>query len=234
MIRASALRFVWTVSPPPAWMLIAFAVSVMFGAATLWLNPDGSDAAFGGILLLQMFAASNAFSASASRGYFDPLLTGEHSRQRVAMASLAAATLPGLTAWVLLALLATAFGRSQIAVTPHGYVALAIVSVVSWAGGLALPRMAVGPFWMFVLISAALFRELLTRYMPPVQSSPTSALDYVQWISAFALCPFLLLGDVAAARDSTVVAGDLILLLMVIWCAVRYVERRDYALMERA
>ncbi len=215
-------------------MLCAFAASVMLGAATLWLNPESSDAAFGGILLLQMFAASNAFSVSASRGYFDPVLTGEHSRQRVAMGSLAAAALPGSIAWVLLALVAIAFGQWRMAVSPHGYLALAIVSVISWAGGLALPRMAVGPFWTFVLMSVALFRELLTKYMPPVQSPPTSALDYFQWISAFAFCPFLLLGDVAAARDSTVVASDLILLLIVIWCAVRYVERRDYALMGSA
>ena len=55
-----------------------------------------------------------------------------------------------------------------------------------------------------------------------------------EWIGAFALCPFLLLGEVAAASDSTVVASDLILLLIVIWCAVRHVERRDYALMDPA
>src|SRR5262245_50152081 len=100
-------------------MLIAFAATVMLGAATLWLNPEGSSAAFASILLLQMFAAPSAFSASASRGYFDPLLTGEHSRQRVALGSLAAATLPGLIAWILLALLAIAFGRWRMAVTPH-------------------------------------------------------------------------------------------------------------------
>jgi hypothetical protein len=234
VIRASALRFVLTVSPPPTWMLIAFAGSVIVGIATLWLNPDGIDAAFGSILLLQMFAASNVFSASASRGYFDPLLIGEHSRQRVAVGSLTAAALPGVVAWILLTLLAVTFGRWRMAVAPHRYLALGMVSVLSWAGGLAFPRVAVGPFWLFVLLSAALFREALTKYMPAMNSPPTSALDLLQWISAFALCPFLLLGDVPAASDSTVVASDLILLLIVVWCAVRYAERRDYALMDRA
>ena len=234
MIRASALRFLLTVSPPPSWTVIASAASVLLGVATLWLNPGGIDAAFGSILLLQMFAASNAFSTSASRGYLDPLLTGEHSRQRVAMGSLAAAALPGFVAWVLLALLAIAFGRWRVAVTPHRYLALAIVSVVSWAGGLALPRIPVGPLWIFVLLSVALFREVLTKYIPAVHSPPTSALDFLQWISAFAFCPFLLLGEVPAANDSTVVASDLILLLITIWSVVRYVERRDYALMDPA
>jgi hypothetical protein len=233
VIRASALRFLLTVSPPPSWTVIAFAASVLLGVATLWLNPGEIDAAFGGILLLQMFAASNAFSTSASRGYFDPLLTGEHSRQRVAMASLAAAALPGLVAWVLLALLAVGFGQWRVAVTPHRYLALAIVSVVSWAGGLVLPRMAVGPLWTCLLLSVALFREVLTKYMPAVHS-PTSALDFLQWITAFAFCPFLLLGEVPAANDSTVVANDLILLLIIIWSVVRHVERRDYALMDPA
>jgi len=206
----------------------------MVGAATLWLNPEGIDAAFASILLLQMFAASNVFSASASRGYFDPLLTGEHSRQRVAVGSLAAAALPGLVAWILVTLLAVAFGRWRMAVAPHRYLALAMVSVLSWAGGLARPRMAVGPFWLFVLLSAALFREVLAKFMPALHSPPMNALDVLQWISAFALCPFLLLGDLPAAGDSTVVASDLILLLIVIWSAVRYVERRDYALMDPA
>ena len=232
MIRASALRFLLTVSPPPAWTLIGFVASVLLCIATLCVNPDGIDAAFGSILLLQMFAASNAFSASASRGYFDPLLTGEHSRQRVAFGSLAAAALPGMVAWILVTLLALAFGRWRVAVTPHRYLAVGIVSVVSWAGGLALPRLAVGSIWMFILLSAALFREVLTKYMPALHSSPASALDLLQWISAFALCPFLLLGDLPAASDSTILASDLILLLIVLWYAVQFVERRDYALID--
>jgi hypothetical protein len=234
VIRASILRFLLTVSPPPRWILIALALSVVVGVATLWLNPEGIDAAFASILLLQMFAVSNVFSASASRGYFDPLLTGEHSRQRVAIGSLVAATLPGVVAWIVLTLLAVAFGRWRIAVAPQRYLALAMVSVVSWAGGLAFPRLAVGPFWLFVLLSAALFREVLATYMPPIQSPPTSVLDFVEWITAFAVCPFLFLGDVPAANDSSVVASDLVLLLMVIWCAVRYVQHRDYALMDPA
>ena len=233
MIRASALRFLLTVSPPPTWMLIAFAASVIVGVATLSLNPEGIDAAFASILLLQMFAASNVFSASASRGYFDPLLTGAHSRQRVAVGSLAAAALPGLAAWILLTLLALAFGQWRIAVAPHRYLALAMISIFSWAGGLALPRMAVAPVWLCALLSVALFREALVKYMPAVQSPPTNALDFLQWVSAFALCPFLLLADVPAATDSTVIASDVIVLFLVIWSAVRYVERRDYPLMDR-
>jgi hypothetical protein len=234
VIRASAFRFLLTVSPLPSWTLIAFAVSVLLGVATLCFNPGGIDAAFGGILLLQMFAASNAFSASASRGYFDPLLTGEHSRQRVAMGSFAAAALPGVFAWTLLVLLAMVFGRWRIALTPHRHLALAIVSVLSWAGGLALPRMAVGPLWVFLLLSAALSRAVLTKYVPAVQSPPTTVLDFFQWTGAFAFCPFLLLGDVPAATDATIVASEVILLLIVIWFAVRYVDRRDYPLRDPA
>ena len=232
MIRASACRFLLTVCPPPGWMLFAFAASVLLGAATLWINPEGVDAAFASMLLLQMFAASNGFSASSSRGYFDPLLTAEHTRQRIAVGSLVAATLPGLVAWILLTLIAIAFGRWRMAVAPHRYLAVGIVSVVSWAGGFALPRMTVGPLWMCALLSVALFREVLTKYLPPLQSPPTSALDFLQWVSAFAFCPFLLLGDFPAANNSTIVASDLILLLIVFWHAVRYVERRDYALMD--
>src|SRR3954471_15048251 len=100
VIRASTLRFVLTVSPAPGWTLVAFGGSVLLGMATLCFNPANIDSAFGSILILQMFAASDGFSISASRGYFDPLLTSKPSRQRAAIGSLAAAVLPGLFGWL--------------------------------------------------------------------------------------------------------------------------------------
>src|SRR3954471_6466657 len=195
VIRASTLRFVLTVSPAPGWMLIAFGGSVLLGVAALCFNPANIDSAFGSILMLQMFAASDGLSMPASRGYFDPLLTGEHSRQPMAIGSLAAAALPGLLGWLLLVLIAAAFGQWRIVLAPHRHVALVIVSVVAWAGGLALPRMATGALWAFFLVSAALFRGALANYTTVVQLAPTDPLHLLQSAFAFVICPFLLLGD---------------------------------------
>jgi hypothetical protein len=213
-------------------MLIGFAGSVLLGVATLCFNPREVDSAFGSILLLQMFAVSDGFSIAASSGYFDPLLTGEHSRQRMAIGSLAAAALPGLLAWVLLVLIAAAFGQWRLVVAPHRHIAFVIVSVLAWAGGLALPRMAAGALWAFFLVSAAVFRGALAKYATVVQSAPADALQLLQSAVAFVICPFLLLGDAPASTSAIVIGADLILLLVVIWFAVRYVERRDYALVD--
>jgi hypothetical protein len=232
LIRASTLRFALTVSPAPGWTLVAFGGSVLLGTATLWFNPANIDSAFGSILILQMFAASDGFSISASRGYFDPLLTSQPSRHRAAIGSLAAAVLPGLCGWLLLVLIAAAFGQWRIVLAPHRHVALVIVSVLAWAGGLALPRMAAGALWAFFLVTAALFRGALAKYAAVVQSPPTEALQLLQSALAFVMCPFLLLGEAPASTSAAVIGADLIFLLVVIWFAVRYVERRDYALMD--
>src|SRR4051812_46294562 len=213
-------------------MLIGFAGSVLLGTATLCFNPAGVDSAFGSILVLQMFAVSEGFGIPASRGYFDPLLTGEHSRQRTAIGSLAAAALPGMVAWVLLVVIAAACGEWRIVVDPHRHVALLIVSVLAWAGGLALPRMAAGALWGLFLVSTALFRGALAKYAMVVQSAPADALHLLQSAFAFVICPFLLLGDAPASMSPIVIGADVIFLLVVIWFAVRHVERRDYALLD--
>ncbi|MFL6281268.1 MAG: hypothetical protein ACJ731_14220 [Vicinamibacterales bacterium] len=84
----------------------------------------------------------------------------------------------------------------------------------------------------FFLVSAALFRGALAKYTTVVQLAPTDPLHLLQSAFAFVICPFLLLGDAPASTSAIVIGADLILLLVVIWFAVRYVERRDYALVD--
>ena len=63
-------------------------------------------------------------------------------------------------------------------------------------------------------------------------SPPTTALELCQSVLRFAVCPWLLLGDAPGANSSIIIGSESILLLVVIWFAVRYVERRDYALLD--
>ena len=232
MVRASCLWFLLVVSPSATWTHAALAASVLIGAATIWVNPEGLDSALGGILLLQMFAASSGFTSSASRGYFDPLLTGGRSRRQVAGASLAASTLPGLAAWGMTAIIAAALGPAATALAPHRFVAIVLVSTVSWAGGLALPRMAAGASWAFVLVAMALSRGILNQCLLVVQSQPGDWLHAIAAAAAFAVCPFLLLGDFAAATRAPVIGLDLALALTAVWLGVRYLARREYSLVE--
>ena len=234
MIRASCLRFLLVVSPSGTWTHAAFAASVLIGAVTVWVNPQDVDSPFGGILLLQMFAASSGFTASAARGYFDPILTGGRSRRQVAMASLVASTLPGFAAWVTTACIAAACGRAAAAFALHRLVALVLVSTIAWAGGLALPRMAAGALWAFVLVAAALSRGVVGQYLVVVQSPPGDALHVLASAAAFAVCPFLLLGDFSAATHSVVIGLDLGLALTVVGLGFGYLARREYSLVEPA
>jgi len=232
MIRASCLRFLLVVSPSATWTHAALAASVLIGAATVWVNPQDVDSAFGGILLLQMFAASSGFTSSASRGYFDPLLTSGRSRRQVAVASLAASTLPGLAAWVMTAIIAAALGPAATALALHRFVALVLVSTISWAGGLALPRMAAGAVWAFVLVAMALSRGIFSQYLFVVQSQPDEVLHVIASAAAFAVCPFLLLGDFAAATHGPVIGVDVVLALTAVGLGFRYLAQRDYSLVE--
>jgi hypothetical protein len=232
MIRASSLLFFLVVSPQAPWMSVAFAVAVVIAAATLWLNPADVDSALGSILLLQMFAASNGFAASASRGHFDPLLAGGRTRRQVAAGNLAASTLPGAAAWMTTALVSVALGGGGRAVAAHRCLAIVLVSAIAWAGGLALPKMAAGALWAFVLLSAALSRGVVTLCLSSVQSAPSGALDALASAATLAVCPFLLLGDFPAVRNAAVLAIDCSLALIVVWGGFRHLSRRDYTLVE--
>jgi hypothetical protein len=233
MIRTSCLQFLLVVAPAASWMHAAFAASVLIGAVTLWLNPKDVDSAFGSLLLLQMFSSSSGFGASASKGYFDPLLTGEQSRARVAIGSLIASTLPGIAAWTATALIAAVLGQPAAAFAVHRLAALGVVSAIAWAGGLALPRMAAGALWSFALLGIALSRGAAGQYLIAVQSIPADAPHVVMSAGIFAVCPFLLLGDFAAAGSAPVIVIDMCLALAAAWCGVRYLTRREYSLMEQ-
>ena len=232
MIRASSLRFLLVVSPPAVWMVTAFGASVLLGAVTLWLNPADVDSAFGSILLLQMFSASGGFAGPAGRGHFDPLLVGGRSRLRVAIGSLVASTLPGLMAWAVVVLIAIALGRGATALSFHRQVALILVSAIAWAGGLALPRMAAGGIWAFVLLTAALSRGAIGDYLAIVQSAPAGLQAALASAAAFVVCPYLLLGEFPAARNLFVLSVDVALAWAVVWAGVSYVCRREYTLGE--
>jgi hypothetical protein len=205
---------------------------VLLGAVTLWLNPADVDSAFGSILLLQMFSASGGFAGPAGRGHFDPLLIGGRSRLRVAIGSLVASTLPGLMAWAVVVLSAITLGRGTTALAFHRQVALILVSAIAWAGGLALPRMAAGGIWAFVLLTAALSRGAIGDYLAIVQSAPAGLQASLASAAAFVVCPYLLLGEFPAARNLFVLSVDVALAWAAVWAGVSYVCRREYTLGE--
>jgi hypothetical protein len=147
------------------------------------------------------------------------------------MGSFAVAALPGVLAWVSVMLIAMACGRVHAVLAFHRHLALVLVSVVAWAGGLALPRMAAGALWSVALVGAALSHGVFTRFIAVVQSPPLGVQDSVAAAVAFATCPYLLLSDWPAAMNEIVISMDLIFGLIVLWAGVRFLDHRDYPLL---
>jgi hypothetical protein len=231
VIRVSAVRFVLAVSPSPAWMRIAFGVAVLVGWTTLWMNPADVDSALGTILLLQMFSASSGYVAVAARGFLDPLLISGRPLFRIALSHFASSAVPGVLAWFAIAGFAAAAG-SHAALSLHRHAALLIVSAVAWAAGLAMPRLTAGALWASVLVAFALSRGALGDYFIVVQSASGGLRHAMAAASAFVVCPFLLLGDFAAAADPLVIGLDVAVAAGVACVGIRFITRREYSLVE--
>jgi uncharacterized membrane protein YecN with MAPEG domain len=234
MIRVSAFRFFLAVLPAPIWMRAAFAIAVVFSLATLWLDPREVDAALGTVLLLQMFAVSNGYTAFASRGYFDPLLLNGQSWARLAFMNLCAAAVPGAVAWLVIVLGASCVGQASTALAPHRHAAFVLVSCTAWALGRALPRLAGGALWSLVLVGLAMSKGSIAHYLQAAQSGPLSLIHVGRSAAAGALCPFLFLGDFPGMTDSRVVATAVAMAAAITTAGTLFIARRDYRLEERA
>ena len=234
MIRTSAVRFVLVVSPTPVWMRAAFALAVVMSLATLWFSSAEVDAALGPILLLQMFAASNGYLASASRGYFDPILVSGRSRTRIAAGNFAAAALPGLVSWTVIVFAASALGQFTTAAAPHRLMALVLVSSTAWSAGLLLPRLASGALWSLLLVALAMSHGSIADYLQAAQTTPASFRQVLVSASAGTVCPFLLLSDFPGMTDPRVLSIEGLVSVGFAMAGMRFVSLREYALGERA
>ncbi len=234
MIRTSTVRFFLVVAPAPRWILAAFGVAVMLGAVTLWFNPKEVDAAFGSVLLLQMFAVSNGFGSSASRGHFDPILVSLRRRTDIAVGNLIATSLPGVVAWLVIAGMASVMGQATVALAAQRTVAILVVSGSAWAAGLALPRLASGALWSMLLVCLAMSQRVFGDVVAVVQEPTTGALQILRAAAAVGVCPFLLLGDVPAVNDPRVLALVVFAASMMVAAGMRYIGRREYGLVEPA
>lgn len=236
MIRTTSGRFFLVVTPLPLWLWAALAIVVGLGIWTLVLNPRELDSALGMTLFLQMFAASTGFSAAAARGYFDPLLVSGRSRASIALGHLLASAAPGAVAWVVLSgtALLLGGGGSAGAGASSRHVAFVIVSCVAWGAGLVLPRLAAGALWGTLLLVVAMNRGIAAGVLLTAQSAPSSLRDVLFSAVAFAVCPFLLLGDVPAASDVRVLAVASGAAAAFVGAGVVYVSRHDFSLAEPA
>jgi hypothetical protein len=152
---AFLIRFFLVVPPVPALMMFGFAASVGCGGVALALRATDPHGALAPIFLLQTLAVSSGFAVPARRGHYDLLLTSGVTRLRIGVAHLLASALPGVTAWVILGGFeaATGWGAAPVVLATGTIAALGIVSVLSWAATVPLPRLTGGILWLLMFVA---------------------------------------------------------------------------------
>ena len=228
--RPRPLRYFLVVGLHPTYALVVLGAVVVTGVVTLAMDPRELDAGLGMVLLAQMFLASTGFAIRARQGHFDPLLTRESNRTRVAAAHWASSICPGVVAWSLLVVIGAWLRTPEAisAVAGRRAVALLIVSAVSWAAGFWLPRGAAGMLWMALLMGLVLRRaELLA-----VPGGPGLVLPVIHTATVIA-CPFLLLGTHPPLATGALPAA-LGLSLLLLWGTWRWSIALDVYLVDRS
>lgn len=152
---AFLIRFFRVVPPVPVLMTGAFAASAAAAAVALGLHASTPEGALAPVYLLQTLAASSGFAVPARRGHYDLLLTSGVSRLRIGVAHFAASVLPGILCWLVIAVLeAVTGGRFPHVSLATGTIAsLIIVSALSWAVTVPLPRLTGGIVWLLVFVA---------------------------------------------------------------------------------
>lgn len=210
---AFVIRFFRVVPPVPALMHGAFAASVVAAAVALSLRATDPYGALAPVFLLQTLAASSGFAVPARRGHYDLLLTSGVSRLRIGAAHFMASILPGVFCWMLIAALeAVTGGRFPRVSLASGTIAgLVIVSALSWAATVPLPRLTGGIVWLLIFV-APLDHDLFP---------PTARALLLPWTLVGA--DVLSFGAVPAASAAAVVVAA-------VACALTWICRTDITL----
>jgi hypothetical protein len=130
-----------------------FVPLTVVAAVAIAVDPHRAPGALTPVLLLHGLAASSGFAAPARRGHYDLLFTHGSSRVALAVAHWIASVAPGLSSWLVLALVeVTASMGSERALLASGTgVAMTLVSTLPWAATVALPRFWGGIAWLVAL-----------------------------------------------------------------------------------
>lgn len=152
---AFLIRFFCVVPPVPPLMHGAFAASAVAAAVALGLQATDPYGALAPVFLLQALAASSGFAVPARRGHYDLLLTSGVSRLRIGIAHLAASILPGIVCWMVMTALEaiTSGGFPGVSLASGTLAALVIVSALSWAATVPLPRLTGGMIWLLIFVA---------------------------------------------------------------------------------
>jgi len=215
----SPFRF-FTIAPLHSrYMLLALAAVLASGLVMLIVDPAKSPQALAPLALLQMLAASSGFAVAARRGHLDLLLTAGPTRVNIALVHLGLSILPGMVVWWVLGVIEMLVGRTvdPLAFTSGTMVSLAVISTLSWALSVRLPRLSGGIAW---LLGIAMW---IVGWSDGAVLSSRSVL-------VVTLCPFVLLGRRLSGADALRALPAVALAVLFTVIAVVWIVRMDVPL----
>ena len=210
---AFLIRFFHVVPPVPALMHGAFAASAIAAAVALSLQATDPQGALAPVFLLQALAASSGFAVPARRGHYDLLLTSGVSRLRIGVAHFLASILPGVLCWTVIAALEAVSGGGfpGISLASGTVASLAIVSALSWAVTVPLPRLTGGIVWLLVLVA-------------PVNH------DLFPATASMLALPWTLVGTDVFSQGAVAVVSAAAVVAMAVMSALTWICRTDISL----
>jgi hypothetical protein len=162
------IRFFRVVAPVPPLMNLAFAATVACAAVARRLDASDAYGMLAPVFLLQTLAASSGFAVPARRGHYDLLLTRGLSRVSIGVMHLAASVAPGVACLLAIAAVEafTSGGVPRVSLASGTVAGLLVISAVSWALTVPLPRMTGGIVWLLILV-APLDQSLVPPWVTP-------------------------------------------------------------------
>ena len=146
------VRYFRVVPPLPRLMALSLVALTIAGVALMMLPGADDGRAVEPLLVLQAFSSSTGFAAPARRGYFDLLLARGHSKVRIAVLQWAVAVLPGVLAWMTLAVFWWLLRAGSNPLAESGTaIAFLMASTIPWAANVGLPRFAGAIGWLLLV-----------------------------------------------------------------------------------
>ena len=136
-------------------MILCLWTTAALGALAIAAGVVGSATVLTPVLVLHIFAASSGFGLAMRRGHYDLVLSRGVSVSGLMTAHWLGSVVPGVAAWLGVALAERLFSvRDPAALTSGSLLAFLLASSFPWALTTPLPRFAAAIGWLVLLVTS--------------------------------------------------------------------------------